>query len=92
MCSRQCGVLCSPNQPGSANPLVPAGTNGERIHYTHDRGSMLPVHADLIDRGKRPALAPSMANPEPLRFSCLAACAGAGVNGWTPPAAPAPQA
>lgn len=26
-------------------------TNGERIHYTHDRGSMLPVHADLIDRG-----------------------------------------
>ncbi|KAI3433559.1 hypothetical protein D9Q98_003370 [Chlorella vulgaris] len=26
-------------------------TNGERIHYTHDAGSMLPVHRDLIDRG-----------------------------------------
>ncbi|KAL4430952.1 hypothetical protein ABPG75_006208 [Micractinium tetrahymenae] len=26
-------------------------TNGQRIHYTHDRGSMLPVHADLINRG-----------------------------------------
>ena len=29
-----------------------AGTNGHRIHYTHDRGSMLPVHKDIISRGE----------------------------------------
>lgn len=28
-----------------------AGTNGHRIHYTHNVPSMLPIHRDLISRG-----------------------------------------
>ena len=32
---------------------IPAGTNGQRIHYTHNVPSMLPVHEDLIARGAR---------------------------------------
>ena len=27
-------------------------TNGEKIHYTHDAGSMLPVHEELMRRGE----------------------------------------
>lgn len=32
-------------------------TNGDRIHYTHNVPSMLPIHADLISRGELPAAA-----------------------------------
>jgi hypothetical protein len=27
-------------------------TNGIRIQYTHDKGSMIPVHKDLLARGE----------------------------------------
>lgn len=42
--------------PHSHAPMLPTGTNGQRIHYTHNVASMLPVHEDLIARGARAAL------------------------------------
>jgi hypothetical protein len=45
------GTIHQLSKTGARLWLV-AGTNGERIHYTHDAGSMLPVHRDLIDRGE----------------------------------------